>query len=690
MEKLLKILVLLLFSQIVHANGVGIVDATNGVYFTLVSSEVTATVENQIAIVKARQVMRNDLGVNYPVKYAFPLPPGASATELRWKIGEQWYLANISATPQDTTLPGPGNNPSQALLDYLGDEPLYFNFPQVVKADSQIIVEISYVQFLPYAFGDVDFTYPNNYQAIQQATLDRQFLDLTLNSARTINSISVLSGHQVNTLTNNGSTAVVQIDLPDQPADDDYRIQYALDLNQLGLFSFSTSIADSLLPDTLGGFFSFVVEPQPDPGTVIEKYFTLIIDRSGSMSGDKIVQAKDAAGFIVNNLNDADFFNIVDFSTATTSFRTEHVAYTPQTQSEALTYISSINAGGGTNIQRAFDTAIPQFNNASDSTANIVIFFTDGQANGGISNTIQLSDYVRNLNVTTGKEVAIFTFGIGASVNQQLLTLLAVQNDGLAEFLGDDEVFARITDFYRKIRNPVLLDTELNFLPAIVNEVYPDPLPNLYAGQQMIVSGRYSQAANVAVTLSGQAFGQPVSYQYDMLLADTTVSNYSFLTKVWAKSKIEKLMIDYLSLSPTTPQAQLLKEEIISLSVQYGVISPFTRFSGGNPTGIEDDDVPVGTSQTFALLGNYPNPFNPQTAIRVQVVERIAGPMTIRIYNSLGQLVRILTIMVSGNGLYEVIWDGRDASGASVASGTYFYMVEMKNTVLAGKMILQK
>ena len=78
------------------------------------------------------------------------------------------------------------------------------------------------------------------------------------------------------------------------------------------------------------------------------------------------------------------------------------------------------------------------------------------------------------------------------------------------------------------------------------------------------------------------AFGQNVQYDYPVTLSDSNVSNYIFLPKVWAKQKIEYLIVQYYLLDPNSPQALQIKQQIIDLSIAFGVISPFTSF--GNPT----------------------------------------------------------------------------------------------------------
>ena len=695
MKRIILLLVICIsLSGNLQANGVGILDAKNGIYLTLLSSQVEVTVENQVALITSTQTFKNQSGSDKFVKYGFPMAESASATELFWKISGIWYKAKMAPTPQDTTQPGPGGDMHPNLVSYLGETPFYFNIEQKLKADSLLIVKLSYVQLLPYTFGKVEFSYPNNYSPLQTTLLEIQKLDFNLYSERTIDSILLLS-HTTSEFSNDGHSVHVAAALYENSANEDYHLQYVLSTSELGLFSLSTTIIDTLVPDEYGsGFFVFIAEPDPGAGVdVIEKVFTLIIDRSGSMTGTKITQARNAASFITQNLNPGDKFNIIDFSTVVSSFRTAHVDFTEQNKTDALAYISTLGASGLTNISGAFEKAIPQFGAASDSTANIIIFFTDGQATTGITDMTGILNRVTALIAQYETKLMLFTFGIGGDVNQQLLTLLATQNNGLAEFLGSDELEARITEFYLKIRNPVLLNTEMSFSSNMMIETYPSPLPNLYKGEQLLVAGRYVEPVPVTVTFSGEAFGQPVIYHYDLALQDSIVDKYQFLTKVWAKKKIEYLLIQYYSLNPDSPEAKTIKNQIVDLSLSYAVLSPFTSMSGGDPVAIESDEdsqYPDLIPERYTLLGNYPNPFNPGTTITFQINHEMYGIVMIRIYDTLGKLVRILSITVHGTGLYQVYWDGRFENGTVASSGTYLYILDFGDALLAGKMNLIK
>ena len=647
-------------------------------------------VENQIALIKTTQSFRNIFGVDKNFKYAFPLPLGASAVSLKWKINGIWKTAMITPQPPDTSLPG--GNPHPNLLQYLGDVPLYFDILDTLKADSVVTIELTYVEFLNYSFGNVNFEYPNDYTLIQQSPFNTQEFRFTLNSSRTIDTILLLS-HNATQQTNNGNYAYLEYTSSETLPNLNYKVLYTLSLNELGLFSFSTFPPDSLVPDGLdNGFFVFVAEPDPSNNTeVIDKVFTLIIDRSGSMSGTKMEQAKNAASYIVQNLNEGDKFNIIDFDDVITSFRPNHVEFNSSNMNQALGYISAIYARNLTNISGAFDVAVPQFSTANDSTANIIIFLTDGQPTAGITNIEQLITHINQLIQTTETNILLFSFGIGLDVNQQLLSQISTSNNGFATFLLSEELEEVLTNFYQQIRNPVLLNTSISFDPQYLNQIFPDPLPNLYKGQQMIVSGRYSTPGNINITLSGEAFGQNVQYNYPVTLADSNVVSYSFLPKVWAKQKIEYLLIQYYLLNPGTPQAQLIKQQIIDLSITFGVISPFTSF--GNPTGIQEEIIvctePLQPNE-FRILGNYPNPFNPSTTIRFTIGKDIQSDVVLKIFNSLGELVRTIKYYVSDAGTYEIFWDGKFSDGKEAPSDVYIYTIDIGIGVLASKMILIK
>jgi len=103
---------------------------------------------------------------------------------------------------------------------------------------------------------------------------------------------------------------------------------------------------------------------------------------------------------------------------------------------------------------------------------------------------------------------------------------------------------------------------------------------------------------------------------------------------------------------------------------------------------IVDNDDPTTPVLQNALIGNFPNPFNPQTTIRFSTASNC--PVTIDIYNLKGQLVKRLVDDSKAAGNHSVVFDGTDNNGRSVASGVYYYKMQAGKFRSTRKMILMK
>ena len=105
------------------------------------------------------------------------------------------------------------------------------------------------------------------------------------------------------------------------------------------------------------------------------------------------------------------------------------------------------------------------------------------------------------------------------------------------------------------------------------------------------------------------------------------------------------------------------------------------------------EDESAGLPKSFELSQNYPNPFNPSTTLPFTVKSSqwsVVSPIhtTLKVYNILGQLVRILVDEEKAPGNYKVVWDGKDNSGKEVSSGIYFYQLKTEEYTATRKMVL--
>lgn len=683
-KKMKRAIFLIVFTvTTIFPGGIMLLNPATGSTMRIQNIQSNIMIENQVSISKVTTEYRNNTTLYAKPTLIFTLPDNGSATRLRWQLRGIWYEAGFSANPQDTSIGG-GGTVHPYVADLLKSPCVVYPFQDSIGVDSTITVELTYVEFLKYDMGYVNFKIPVGLSSFfGHSQIANDFI-IRLVSTRQVDSLFCTS-HPNAAITIGADTSLITgSELIGLPVD--IKGGYLLASDQLGLSSFSTYLSDSAsVADTInGGYFLFVVEPARDTTLVLKKKITLVIDRSGSMSGNKIVQAKNAALFIVDRLNEIDLFNIVSFSTAVTSFMPSHVPVTGENLNLARNWINTIVATGLTNISGAFATTVEDFVGATDSTANIILFLTDGQATTGITGTPELLAYINQLTAPITSNLSVFTFGVGTDVDVSLLQSIANQHSGLATFLMNDQLEPVITKFYLKIQNPILISPVVAFSSQNIVDVHPDDLPNLYIGEQLLVSGRYPTQVSgpVTVTLTGTVYGQPVSYQYPLALSDTAMVNYQFLPKVWAKAFIDDLLAQYYTFPPNSPQALEIKGQIIALSVKYGVITIFTSF--GNPTGIEEESETTETLPAdFTLYQNYPNPFNPSTTIKFALPR--SAWVKITVYDLMGRIVDVLVEEEKEAGIYTVIWNA-----SQYASGTYIVEMNCDGKQSSRKILLIK
>ena len=108
-------------------------------------------------------------------------------------------------------------------------------------------------------------------------------------------------------------------------------------------------------------------------------------------------------------------------------------------------------------------------------------------------------------------------------------------------------------------------------------------------------------------------------------------------------------------------------------------------FMPDSATAVTDTDLKVNS---YKLLGNYPNPFNPTTVIEFSIPSE--ENISIKIYDELGRLVKNLTDEEMNAGIHKIFWDGRDENNSEVSFGIYIYTIKINSKILTGKMVLQK
>ncbi len=361
------------------------------------------------------------------------------------------------------------------------------------------------------------------------------------------------------------------------------------------------------------GYFLVVASPtvaRPDAETAPRRV-VVVMDRSGSMQGKKIEQAKSAIRFALGKLRPQDTFNVITFSDAVEKFAPEPLAATSANRERANAFIDGIVADGGTNIHDALMTGLAQF--PEKGSGNTLLFFTDGLPTVGVTNQ---NGIIRDALAKNAKNTRTFFFGVGYDVDVPFLDSAAQSLRGDADYVRPDEdIEAKTSRFVAKTSSPVLENLHLTVEhgAAITGEIYPKPgeLPDLFAGGQLVLVGRYTGAAKaMKLTLTGEANGKPQSFTLTSSLPEVDTSA-SFLPRLWANRKIGYLL-DEVRLKEDGPAKKEAIDQIIALSKEWGILTPYTALFVPEPLdgfagGGQPRPIPMGVAGGFGT-GAYSAP----------------------------------------------------------------------------------
>jgi Ca-activated chloride channel family protein len=296
------------------------------------------------------------------------------------------------------------------------------------------------------------------------------------------------------------------------------------------------------------------------------------LDKSGSMNGQKFTQARAALRFILERLEPQDNFNLVDYNNQVFTWKPELMDMSPENRRSALAYVDNLRSGGSTNIEEALTTSFKMIGDPDQ--ANYIIFLTDGQPTVGEQNEMRLAELARKANPRDGAR--LFSFGVGYDVNARLLDRLSGQAGGSSVFVSPDEnLETKVSSLFSRLTSPVLVRPKLASSRPI-NRTLPDQLPDLFAGQQMAVVGRYPAGGPNTFTLTGLSGDKTEKFQYPVHLATGPVPDGPFIAGLWAQRRIGEI-IDQLDLAGGRPNPELV-DELVQLSKKYGILTPYTSF----------------------------------------------------------------------------------------------------------------
>ncbi|MFB2728353.1 marine proteobacterial sortase target protein [Shewanella mangrovisoli] len=300
----------------------------------------------------------------------------------------------------------------------------------------------------------------------------------------------------------------------------------------------------------------------------------LVIDTSGSMAGDSIIQAKNALRYALRGLRPQDSFNIIEFNSDVSLLSPTPLPATASNLDKARQFVNRLQADGGTEMAQALNAALPRqaFNTASSEHKSLrqVIFMTDGS----VGNESALFELIRN---QIGDN-RLFTVGIGSAPNSHFMQRAAELGRGTFTYIGDvDEVEQKISQLLGKIQYPVLTDLQVRFDDGSVPDYWPAPIPDLYRGEPVLISLKRHPREPQELVISGRQghknWQQSLSLQAnDASHSATDVAQPAAgLDLLWARKQIAAL-----ELSKNGANDDKVKQQVTALSMNYHLVSPYT------------------------------------------------------------------------------------------------------------------
>lgn len=525
---------------------------------------VSVEIINQVAKTSIDQVFINNHPRDIEGIFIFPLPEEASISEFAMYIGNQKVEGEILDRDKARRIyedivrrmKDPG------LLEYVGRN-MFRARVYPIPARGEKRIKLSYTEILKAENNLVQYVYPLNTERFSLHPLKEVSVSVKVSSKVPISNVYSPS-HKVSVRKEGPGLAQVGFEAQDIKPEKDFVLYYSLSRDEIGL-----SFMNWEGPDD--DYFMLLASPSfvGQKERVLNKNLIFVLDSSGSMSGKKIRQAKEAVRFVINHLDKGDKFSLIDFDDGISQFSSSLLPVNSENVEKALRFVEEIEDSGGTNINEALLMALEMIE--SGERPNYVLFLTDGLPTVGVT---RVADILKNIDKANDQRARIFVFGVGYDVNTELLDRISNVNRGTSVYVDENEdLEIAVSNYYEKISSPLLSELYFIFRNIDVKDLYPRTMPDLFKGSQLVLVGKYRGKGPVSVTLSGKVGKQERRFTLEnqKLAKD---DSYNFLPRLWATRRIGYLL-EEIRLHGENKE---LVGEVRELGLKYGIVTPYTSF----------------------------------------------------------------------------------------------------------------
>ncbi|XP_014864919.1 PREDICTED: inter-alpha-trypsin inhibitor heavy chain H3-like isoform X1 [Poecilia mexicana] len=352
----------------------------------------------------------------------------------------------------------------------------------------------------------------------------------------------------------------------------------------------------------VNGYFVHFFAPPDLPR--VPKNVVFVIDRSGSMSGTKMAQTRDALVAILEDLHEDDHFALIQFDSVILSWKESLTKATKENVAEAKNYARSIRDNGATDINQAVLDGVEmlkrdrQANRLPERSVDMIILLTDGMPNSGVSDIRKIQENVRS---AVGGNMSLFCLGFGNDVDYNFLDVMSKENKGLARRIFEaSDATLQLQDFYEEVASPLLLEVDLVYPDNAVDYVTTSHFPQLFNGSEIVVAGRLTDndLDNFLVEVLGQGFednykvqGQASVFDWNVMYPDETYIFGDFTERLWAYLTIQQLLEK--SKTGTADEKANATAKALEMSLQYSFVTPLTSMVVTKPETEDGTDSPL-------------------------------------------------------------------------------------------------
>ncbi|MDP2840882.1 MAG: VIT and VWA domain-containing protein, partial [Candidatus Methanoperedens sp.] len=422
---------------------------------------ISADVNNGYAVTTVEEKLTNGLDIPAEDEFRFLIPDEAFISGFTLIIDGKEYVANVlpRKEAQQKFEEAASQGRSAGLLESRNKN--MFLYSLSFEAGQSIIVKLKYEQAIKKSLGNFEYVlFLRNTDTIH--SINSLSVNLTISSLNDITTLETPGFTGASKKYLSATSGRISYSANAMP-DTDLTVVYTTNNPQLN--------GDMLFYNMGGqGYMMHVFSPnETDIGTTaLSKDIVFVIDKSGSMSGEKIAQVKSVFTKIISDLPPDDYFNVIFFDTDMRRYSSSLMEANTKNKADAANFVNNLDANGGTDINQALLDAVGMFK-VDSQRVPIIVFLTDGEPTEGIT-----SPYVirKNIKDANNAKVSIFTiaFGIENEANYDFLKALSLENYGIAQrFFQEGKVEEEMTNFYKTISTPLI--TDMSFTYNAVSDV---------------------------------------------------------------------------------------------------------------------------------------------------------------------------------------------------------------------------